>query len=139
MIAEGKAILERALGMKQPGPYQIQAAISALHAGAAHADDTDWQQITALYRVLYRIQPSPVVALNHAVAMAMADGVEHGLQRLDTLDDALRDYMPYHAAHADLLRRAGRAAEAHAAYERALSLTQNAVEQAYFVRRLGEL
>jgi RNA polymerase sigma-70 factor (ECF subfamily) len=139
MIAEGTAIVERALGMKQPGPYQIQAAISALHAQAARAEDTDWRQIVALYGVLYRMQPSPVVALNQAAAVAMADGTEHGLQRLAHLEDALRDYMPYHAARADLLRRAGRGEEARVAYERALALTQNTVERAYFMRRLREL
>jgi RNA polymerase sigma-70 factor, ECF subfamily len=139
MIAEGVTILERALGLKQPGPYQIQAAISALHAEAAHPQETDWQQIAALYWVLYRMQPSPVVALNRAVAIAMAEGVDRGLDLLEPMADDLKDYMPYHAARADLLRRAGRVAAARAAYERVLELTQNAVERAFFERRLREL
>jgi RNA polymerase sigma-70 factor (ECF subfamily) len=139
MIAEGVAILERALGMKQPGPYQIQAAISALHAEAKQAGETDWRQIAALYGVLYRMQPSPVVALNRAVAIAMAEGVEQGLELLQPMAADLREYMPYHAARADLLRRDGRDAEARAAYRQALGLTQNAVERAYFERRIHQL
>jgi RNA polymerase sigma-70 factor (ECF subfamily) len=138
MIAEGMAILEWALGMKQPGPYQIQAAISALHAEAVRAEDTDWRQIAALYGVLYRMQPSPVVVLNRAVAVAMAEGMEHGLLLLDPLADDLRDYVPYHAARADLLRRAGQTEAARAAYLRALDLTSNTVERAFFQRRLRE-
>jgi RNA polymerase sigma-70 factor (ECF subfamily) len=138
-IQEGIALVERALGMKQPGPYQLQAASSALHAQTARAEDTDWRQIAALYGVLYRMQPSPVVALNRAVALAMAEGVEYGLELLAPLEADLHNYMPYHAAHADLLRRAGQREAAVAAYRRALELTQNTVERAYFERRVREL
>lgn len=141
MIAEGTAILDRAMSLNDPGPYQIQAAISALHAQAARAEDTDWPQIVALYDALYRAVPSPVVALNRAVAVAMANGPLVGLRLLDTLDDTgeLADYYLFHAARADLLRRTGWLNEARNAYQRALDLCQNATERAYLLRRLGEI
>src|SRR5690606_19973895 len=108
-IEEGVAILERALRIGRPGPYQIQAAIAALHAQAARPEETDWAQIAALYGELARVMPSPIVELNRAVAVAMVEGPVRGLALLDGLaaDDRLAGYYLYHAARADLLRRAG--------------------------------
>ena len=140
-IAEGITLLERALGMHQPGPYQIQAAISALHAQADDPAQTDWPQIAALYDELRRIAPSAVVELNRAVAIAMADGPHRGLAILNRLADeeVLRDYLPYHAARADLLRQAGEYAEARAAYRRALELCENRAQEAFLSRKLSEV
>jgi RNA polymerase sigma-70 factor (ECF subfamily) len=140
-IEEGDAILERALRMGRPGPYQIQAAIAALHAQAARPEDTDWAQIAALYGELARIMPSPVVELNRAVAVAMAEGPVRGLALLEALaeDERLADYYLYHAARADLLRRAGWSEDAADAYQVALELTENEVERAYLRRRIGEV
>jgi RNA polymerase sigma-70 factor (ECF subfamily) len=140
-IDEGAALVERALRMRMAGPYQVQAAIAALHCTATRAEETDWAQIAALYGELQRLQPTPVVALNRAVAIAMAGTPEDGLARLDSenLAAALGAYQPYHATRADLLRRAGRNAEAAAAYHRALELTTNAVERRYLERRLREV
>jgi RNA polymerase sigma-70 factor (ECF subfamily) len=117
----------------------VQAAIAAIHAEAKTSADTDWVEIAALYGELVRLTPTPVVALNHAVAIAMANGPEEGLARIDRLNDfrPLNTYALYHAARADLLRRLGRQAEAREAYEQALSLTSNRVEQAYIRRRLA--
>jgi RNA polymerase sigma-70 factor, ECF subfamily len=106
-IAEGLALVEQALRRHRPGPYQIQAAIAAVHAQAARAEETDWQEIAAFYGELYRHQPTPVVALNRAVAIAMADGPLYGLALLEQLEDSLDGYYLFHAARADLLRRAG--------------------------------
>ena len=136
-IAEGTRVLDRALRLRQPGPYQLQAAIAALHSEAPTANATDWPQIAALYGELARVQPSPVVELNLAVAVAMADGPEAGLARLDGLDE-LEHYHLLHATRADLLRRLGRTGEAAAAYRRALNLATNPVEQAFLEERLGE-
>ena len=140
-IREGVALLDRALRLRQPGPYQIQAAISALHAQAARPEETDWRQIAALYRGLAALDPSPIVELNRAVAVAMAYGPLSGLAVLDPIEagGALQDYHLFHAARADLLRRAGRPHEAAAAYRRALALSRNAVEQAFLKRRLSEV
>jgi RNA polymerase sigma-70 factor (ECF subfamily) len=140
-IEEGLAILERVLRWKQPGPYQLQAAISALHAQASHFRETDWPQIVALYRRLLEFNPSPVVELNLAVAIAMAEGLERGLQLLEqlALNTDMDNYYSYHAAQADLLRRAGRRAEARLAYARAMELSQNNIERAFFQRRLAEI
>ncbi len=140
-IAAGTSILDRALAMRQPGPYQIQAAIAALHCQAVSYADTDWPQIVALYGSLYRIAPLPVVELNRAVAVAMAEGPEYGLRLLDALEDAgtLKDYHLFHAARADLLRRTGWLDEAQAAYQSALALCQNHTERAFFNRRLAEV
>jgi RNA polymerase sigma-70 factor (ECF subfamily) len=139
-ITEGVALVERALRRRQPGPYQLQAAIAALHAEAPHPDATDWPQIVALYRTLARVAPSPVVDLNCAVAVAMADGPDAGLAALDRLqhEPTLQRSHLYHAARADLLRRVGRTDDARAAYEHALSLTANAAERAFLQRRLDE-
>lgn len=140
-IDEGSALGDRALRMRRPGPYQVQAAIAALHCQAKRASDTDWPQIAALYGELFRLQPTPVVALNRAVAVAMAGTPDDGLHLLDdaALAAALDRYYLYHAARADLLRRAARPTEAAAAYRRALALTTNAVERAYLERRLREV
>ena len=140
-IAEGLATLDAAIARRAPGPYQIQAAIAALHARAARPADTNWAQIAALYRALLRHLPTAVVELNAAVALAMAGGVDQGLAWIDRLDarGALGDYHLLPAARADLLRRAGRTVEARAAYERALALVRNPTERDYLQRRLGEL
>lgn len=138
---EGLDILERALHMKRSGPYQLQAAISALHAEAERAEDTDWPQIAALYRGLMQMVPSHVVELNRAVAVAMADGPLAGLRLLKQpeMQKALSGYYPFHAACADLLRHAGRLNEARNAYERAIELCQNEQERAFLSRRLIEV
>jgi len=140
-IEEGVRLVERALRMRRPGPYQLQAAISAIHAEAESTEQTDWEQITALYRELLRMNPSPVVALNHAVAVAMGDGIENGLALVDRLGASgeLNSYHLYHAARADLLRRIGSRESALEAYDRALALTTNAVERRYLRRRVAEL
>ena len=140
-IREGAALVERALRMRAPGPYQLQAAIAALHDRAATPNATDWPQIAALYGELERRTPSPVVALNHAVAVAMAEGIEAGLARIEQIaaSGMLEDYPYLHAARADLLRRLARFEDARAAYERALGLTANAAERRYLRRRLAEV
>ena len=127
--------------MRRAGPYQVQAAISALHAQATHSEDTDWGQIAALYGELLRMMPSPIVELNRAVAVAMADGPLRGLALLNRLELelALRDYYLFHAARADLLRRAGRMNEAAVSYSLALRLCQNERERAFLRRRLAEV
>jgi len=137
-IEEGLRMLDRALSRRSPGPYQLQAAIAALHARAPAADDTDWPQIAALYTELERWTASPVVSLNRAVAVAMADGPESGLQLADGIA-GLGAYHLFHATRADLLRRLERHAEAAAAYRRALDLATNPVERAYLERRLAEV
>jgi RNA polymerase sigma-70 factor (ECF subfamily) len=136
-IDEGLSVLDRAVALRQPGPYQLQAAIAALHAQAATADDTDWRQIVTLYAELERWTASPVVTLNRAVAVAMADGYEHGLQLMDGLP--LDGYHLYHAARADLLRRLERHVEAATAYRRALELTASEPERRFLARRLAEV
>ena len=138
---EGHAVLEGALRRAAPGPYLIQAAISALHTQATSPEDTDWPQIMLLYEGLLQLQPTPVVALNHAVAVAMARGPEAGLQLLDALEQEgrLSDYQPLHAARADLLRRQGALGAAAAAYRQALDLTTNPRQATYLERRLAEV
>jgi RNA polymerase sigma-70 factor, ECF subfamily len=140
-IREGLEIIETALLKRRPGPYQVQAAIAALHAQAAHFEDTDWRQIVALYSELYSMNPSPVIELNRAVAVAMAQGAVSGLRLLDQLEDRseLSDYYLFHAARADLLRRTGWLDEALQAYRRALSLCQNQIEQTFLKRRISEV
>lgn len=140
-IAEGVDMLERALSMKTPGPYQTQAAISALHVQARRPEETDWAQIAVLYDVLYGMMPSPVVELNRAVAVAMFEGIERGMILLDRLEETgqLNDYYLFHAARADLLRRTGLLDKAHAAYSRALELCQNNTERSFLRRRLAEI
>jgi RNA polymerase sigma-70 factor (ECF subfamily) len=139
-IEEGVRLVESALSLGRVGKYQLQAAIAAVHCEAKTAAETDWRQIVALYQELRRISSSPVVALNHAAAVAMAEGFEAGLALIDAAGAGgkLEDYYLYHAARADLLRRLERLDEAHSAYERALSLSTNRVEQNYIRRRLAE-
>jgi RNA polymerase sigma-70 factor (ECF subfamily) len=138
-IEEGTALEEDVLRRGSPGPYQIQAAISAVHGRAARPEETDWAEIVALYDALLRLQPSPVVELNRAAAVAMAEGPEAGLELIDDLSSALERYHLFHSARADLLRRLGRRAEASAAYRRALELATNEIERRFLKRRLGEL
>ncbi|MGO9515976.1 MAG: RNA polymerase sigma factor [Candidatus Korobacteraceae bacterium] len=140
-IEEGLRLVERALQIGRPGPYQLQAAIAAVHAEAESAAQTDWKQIAAIYQALLRRNGSPVVALNHAVAVAMSEGIEAGLALLDKLGSSgeLNSYHLYHAARADLLRRMGSRDAALEAYDRALALTTNAVERRYLRRRVAEL
>jgi len=140
-IVEGAGRVERALRMRRPGPYQLQAAIAAVHAQARSPEDTDWAEIAGLYGRLLRMQPSPVVALNRAVAVAMAEGAEAGLPLIDEVEASggLDGYFLLHAARADLLRRLGRAAESAEAYERAITLCENDIERAYLRRRLSEV
>ena len=138
-IEEGIAILDEALALHDPGPYQVQAAISALHAEAPTAEETDWRQIAALYGTLAVMSPSVVVEVNRAVAVAMALDVQTGLQMLLRLEDEADDFYPYHAARADLLRRTNQREAAADAYERALALCSNSAERAYLQRRLDEL
>ena len=138
MIDEGLALIDAAVEMRRPGPYQVQAAIAALHARAPRPEDTDWPQIATLYRGLKAMWPSPVIELNRAVAVAMADGPDAGLALMEPLADELERYHLFHAARADLLRRSGRSHKAELAYRRALDLVTNPVERKYLQRRLAE-
>ncbi|WP_287366392.1 RNA polymerase sigma factor [Thauera sp.] len=141
LIAEGTALVERALVSGRAGPYALQAAIAAVHAEAPTAAATDWAQIVALYDLLLRLDPSPVVELNRAVAIAMHDGPAAGLAAVDAIlaRGHLADYHLAHAARADLCRRMGRTGEAMAAYQRALELVRQAPERRFLERRLAEL
>lgn len=141
LIAEGTALVERALVSGQAGPYALQAAIAAVHAEAPTAAATDWAQIVALYDLLLRLDPSPVVALNHAVAVAMHEGPAIGLAAVDAIlaRGDLADYHLAHAARADLCRRLGRTEEARAAYRRALELVRQAPERRFLEQRLAQL
>jgi RNA polymerase sigma-70 factor (ECF subfamily) len=140
-IAEGVALVEKALKSRRFGPYTLQAAIAAVHAEAESAAATDWQQIVALYNQLVRIQPSPVVYLNRAVAIAERDGPEAGLAHIDALLEhgELANYYLAHSARADLYRRLGRTAEARASYEKALALTQQEPERQFLQERIRQL
>ncbi len=138
-IDEGRALIAGALAAAPPGPYALEAAIAAVHAEAARAEDTDWRQIAALYERLLARHPSPVVALNRAVAVAMADGPAAALPLVDALAAPLADYHLFHAARADLLRRLGRRDEAVAAYRDALARALNEPERRFLARRLAEL
>jgi RNA polymerase sigma-70 factor, ECF subfamily len=140
-IREGLRALERGLRLRRPGSYQLQAAISALHVEAPSADEVDWAQIAELYGALARLEPSPVVEVNRAVAVGFASGPEEGLAVLRPLlgEPALEHYPPLHAAHAELLRRAGDGEAASLAYTRAMELTSNAVERAELERRRSAL
>jgi RNA polymerase sigma-70 factor (ECF subfamily) len=140
-IAEGSALVERALASRRFGPYTLQAAIAAVHAAAATADATDWSEIVGLYDILLQAEPSPVVELNRAVAVAMRDGPAAGLELVDAIlvRGDLQDYRLAHAARADLCRRLGDAAQARASYDRALALTRQEPERRFLERRLAEL
>ena len=144
LIAEGHALVRERLaavarGGERPGRYQILAAINAVHTDALDARDTDWSQVVALYDQLVVVDPSPVVRLNRAIAVAELDGPEVGLALVDRLGDALADYHAFHATRADLLRRLGRSAQSRAAYDRAIELAGNAAERAYLARRRDQL
>ncbi len=141
LIAEGLALVEQALSSRRIGPYTLQAGISAVHAEAAVAAATDWAQIVGLYDVLQRTEPSPIVELNRAVAVAMRDGAAAGLALVDAIlgRGELADYRLAHAARADLCRRLGRTADAKKAYERALELTHSEPERRFMQTRLDKL
>ena len=141
LIDEGTRVLDVAVARGRPGPYQMQAAIAALHARAVRPEETDWQQIVALYGALLRTTPGPIVELNAAAAVAMAHGPEAGLAWMERLErsGALAGYHLLPAAQADLLRRLGRSEEARAAYERALALVRHPAERRFLERRLGQL
>jgi RNA polymerase sigma-70 factor (ECF subfamily) len=140
-IREGIALTEHALKSGRFGPYTLQAAIAAVHAEAAHAEDTDWRQIAGLYDVLLRVQPSPVVELNRAAAIAMSEGAERGLSLIDALLERgeLENYQLVYSARADLLRRLGRFGEAMAAYGSALALTSQGAQRRFLERRISEV
>ncbi len=138
-IREGTAVLDEALERYHPGPYQVQAAISALHAAAPTAAETDWPQIAALYDRLLTMTPTMVVAVNRAVALGMGRGLAVGLRALDALAGQADGYYPYHAARADLLRRSQHPAAAEQAYDRALAMCGNPVELAFLKRRRDEM
>jgi len=140
-IEEGARLVERAMRTGRVGPYAVQAAIAALHAEAPSAEATDWVQITGLYDVLMRIEPTPIVELNRAVAVAMRDGAQAGLALMDGIlaRGELDAYHLAHAARADLLARLGRREEAIAAYDRALALAALEPERRFLARRIGEL
>jgi RNA polymerase sigma-70 factor (ECF subfamily) len=141
-IDEGVRLLDRSIRLKadrEAGAYQLQAAVAALHAGAPSSEGTDWAEIADLYAALERVHGTPVVRLNRAAAVAMAEGPEAGLRLVDGVGDELAEFHPFHAARADLLRRAGRRDEAAAAYRRAVALCANAVERRFLEGRLAEL
>ena len=140
-IAEGSALVERALASRRAGPYAIQAAIAAVHANAPSAEATDWSEIVGLYDVLLRVDPSPVIELNRAVAVAMRDGPSAGLALIDAIlaRGDLQDYRLAHAAQADMYRRLDRTEQARDAYARALALTRQEPERRFLERRLAEL
>jgi len=140
-IEEGLALVNQALRLGQLGTYQLQAAIGALHAESRTAEETDWEQIAALYQRLFDMNPSPVIALNQAVAVAMSAGLQAGLQRIDTLGASgeLDGYYLFHAARADIFRRLDRRKEAIEAYRKALTLATNGIEQEFLRKRLATL
>ena len=130
---------ERLAAGVAPGRYQILAAINAVHTSARDVRDTDWSQVVALYDQLVRLDPSPIVALNRAIAVAELDGPDVALAAVDRLEDALAGYHAFHATRADLLRRLGRSQESRAAYDRAIELAGNTAETAYLTRRRDQL
>jgi RNA polymerase sigma-70 factor (ECF subfamily) len=137
LIAEGHDLVRECLAINRPGRYQILAAINAVHTDARTASDTDWRQVIALYDQLTRFDPSPIVVLNRAVAVAELDGPEVALALIDRLP--LTGYHAFHAVRADLLARLGRSAEARDAYDAAIAATGNTAERAYLNRKRGEL
>lgn len=141
MISEGISLVKRAFSSKRPGLYALQAAIAALHTEAKSPDDTDWAQIAGLYTLLLRINPSPVIELNRAVAIAMHHGPEAGLSRIDAILERgeLKDYHLAYSARAELCRKTGRTSEARASWERALALAQQDPERRFIERKLREL
>jgi RNA polymerase sigma-70 factor (ECF subfamily) len=141
MIKEGLSLVKQAFSSKPPGPYTLQAAIAALHADAKNSQATDWAQIAGLYTLLLRINPSPVIELNRAVAIAMHNGPEAGLQQIDAILERgdLKDYHLAYSAQAEMYRRTGRTTEARASWERALSLVQQDPERRFIEGKLREL
>jgi RNA polymerase sigma-70 factor (ECF subfamily) len=141
MIEEGLSLVERAFSSKRPGLYTLQAAIAALHAEAKSPEATDWAQIAGLYTLLLRINPSPVIELNRAVAIAMNDGPEAGLRQIDAILERgeLKDYHLAYSARAELCRKTGRTSEARTSWERALALAQQDPERRFIERKLREL
>ena len=140
LIGEGHDLVRACLRRNRPGPFQVQAAIAAVHAGAPSADATDWSQIVALYDQLYVLRPNSVVALNRAIAVGELHGPAEGLAALDALDvEPLDGYQPYHAARADLLARAGRLNDAIVVYDRAIELTTNPAEQRFLTERRADV
>jgi RNA polymerase sigma-70 factor, ECF subfamily len=140
-IEEGIALVERALASRRFGPYTLQAAIAAVHAEAPSAAETDWAHIVALYELLLRVEPSPIIELNRAVAVAMRDGPAKGLELVEALlqSGELTDYHLAHAARADLCRRLGKTLDARASYQRALALTRQEPERRFLEKRMAEL
>ena len=140
LIAEGQQLVRQRLAARQPpGRYQVLAAVNAVHTSARDARDTDWSQVVALYEQLMRLDPSPIVRLNRAVAVAELDGPEVALAEVERLSEPLEGYHAFHATRADLLRRSGRSADARAAYDRAIELAGNSAEVAYLTRRRDQL
>ena len=138
-IELGLSLVERALRLGQVGPFQLQAAIAAVHAEAPTSGDVSWEQIAALYGELHQMQPTPIVLLNRAVAVAMWQGAEEGLALIDPLRAELNEYQFFHSARASLLKKLGRTDESRAAYQRALELAGSAAEQRFLSRRLSEV
>jgi RNA polymerase sigma-70 factor (ECF subfamily) len=138
-IDEGRTLLQSSLRRSTPGTYALEAAIAALHADAAVASETDWHQIVVLYERLYELHPTPIVALNQAVAVSMADGPAAALPLVDALSDSLDGYHLWHATRADILRRLGHVDDAVASYRRALALAGNEAERRFLALRIGEL
>jgi RNA polymerase sigma-70 factor (ECF subfamily) len=137
-IEEGRELLREALVRAPPGPYALEAAIAAVHADAARAGDTDWKQIAGLYDLLAALHPSPVVALNRAVAVSMAEGPAAALPLVEALAGKLAAYHLWHSTRADLLRRLGRAGEAETSYRRAHALAHNEIERRFLEKRLAD-
>ncbi len=138
-IQEGLALVEKAFHLRQPGSYQIQAAISALHASAARAEETDWRQIAGLYEHLRRFTDTAIIRLNQAVSVSMFAGPEEGLSLVDPLIEELVGYAPFHLARADMLQRMGKPDQAREAYQRALDLSQNQIERAFIEEQIKNL
>lgn len=139
LIAEGFALVEKALRHRRPGPYQLQAAIAAVHSHAARFADTDWAEIDALYGVLARVQPSPVVTLNHAVAVSRLRGAEAALAMIEPLEDQLAGYFYFHGVKGALLEELGRREEARIAFDRAIALANTPAEAAHIREHLDRL
>ena len=137
--AKGHALVRACLAADRPGRYQILAAINAVHTSARDIRDTDWSQVLALYDQLVRLDPSPIIALNRAIAVAELDGPEVALALVDRLEHRLAGYHAYHAARADLLRRLGRSQQSRAAYDKAIELAGNTAETASLTRRRDQL
>jgi RNA polymerase sigma-70 factor (ECF subfamily) len=139
MIAEGLALIDKALRHRRPGPYQIQAAIAGVHAHAARAEDTDWEEISQLYAVLEKLQPSPVITLNRAVAVSKVKGAQAALAMIEPLAEPLSGYFHFFGLRGALLMQLGRAEEARVAFDRAIALANTAAEAAHIRQHLDRL